>query len=293
MHTSTTDDLRGWLDQAQAQHADDPAAVTVALAARAPSLPADADGAEAIRLAEHVFLAHAADVAGLQAFIDALPPVLAGDPATAASVQRARWCVATLTGQPAPRPDDTTRWRALQNLVLAMAGQGRSAEAAVLLQADEAAALAHGASDAGRAFAATANNVASHLQDGAGADPARDALMLQAAAIARRAWASAGTWMHVERADYRLALCHAALGRGAEAVEFARRCLAGCEAAGGQADAMEHFFAHEALVRAHRAAADEAGAAASLQRMHALLPDIGEADGLREWCAGVLVGLQR
>jgi hypothetical protein len=280
--------LRTWLDQAQSQHADQPLAVAAGLSARAAGLPADADGAEAIRLAEHVWLAHAGDAAGLQAFVDALPPALGQDAHTAASVQRVRLALAWLAGQPLPALDDTLRWRVLQNVVLAMAVQGRPAEAQALLQADEAAALAQGPADAGKAFAATANNVASHLQDGPRGDAARDTLMLTAAAVARRAWASAGGWMQVERADYRLALCHAAAGQGAEAVAHARSCLAACVAAGDQADALEHFFAHEALLRAHRAAGDSVSADAAVQRMQVLLADIPEADGLRAWCADVL-----
>ncbi len=283
--------LRSWLDQAQSQHADQPAATAAALTARAPGLPSDADGAEAIRLAEHVWLAHAADTTGLRAFLDALPAALVDDASTAPSLQRARLALAWLAGKPVPAQPDATRWRVLQNVVLAMAAQGRSADALGLLQADEDAALAQGPSDAGKAFAATANNVASHLQDGPRGDAARDTLMLQAAAIARRAWASAGGWLQVERADYRLALCHAAAGQGNEAVDHARRCLAGCVAAGEQADAVEHFFAHEALVRAHRAAGDAAAANAAVQQMQALLDDIAQAEGLRAWCADVLAAL--
>lgn len=290
-HTALPATLRNWLDQAQSQHADQPLAVATDLTARAARLPADADGAEAIRLAEHVWLAHAGDTAGLQAFVDALPAALGHDASTAPSVQRAHLALAWLAGQPVSAQPDATRWRVLQNVVLAMASQGRAAEALGLLQADEGAALAHGATEAGKAFAATANNVASHLQDDTRGDAARDHLMLQAAAIARRAWASAGGWMQVERADYRLALCHAAAGQGAEAVEHAQRCLAACVAAGDQADAMEHFFAHEALVRAQHAAGDAAAAAAAQQRMQVLLADIPEADGLRAWCADVLSSL--
>lgn len=280
--------LRDWLDDAQGRHADAPADVTAALAERAATLPADAEGAEALRLAEHVWLGHAGDAAGLQAFVDRLPPAWRDTPATAPSLQRAQWALAVLARSPAPALADAPRWRALQNVVLAMASQGRAAEALGLLLADEPAALAQGRSEAGQAFAAMANNVAGHLQDSAGHDAARDTLMLQAAALARRAWASAGTWLHVERADYRLALCHAAAGQGAEAVIHAQRCLAACVAAGDEADAMEHFFAHEALAQAHRAAGDAAAAAAARQRMHRLLPDIAEAEGLRAWCADVL-----
>ena len=289
--TGQADTLRSWLDQAQSQHADQPSVITAGLRTRAAQLPADADGAEAIRLAEHVWLAHAADAAGLQAFLDALPAALGQAASTAPSVERARLALAWLAGQPVPALADTLRWRLLQNVVLAMAAQGRSAQALGLLQTDEAAALAQGHSEAGKAFAATANNVASHLQDGPRGDAALDTLMLQAAALARRAWASAGGWMQVERADYRLALCHAAAGQGAEAVEHARRCLAGCVAAADQADAVEHFFAHEALLRAHHAAGNAAAADAALQRMQALLPDITEADGLHAWCARVLATL--
>jgi hypothetical protein len=289
--TGQADTLRSWLDQAQSQHADQPLAITAGLRSRAVHLPADADGAEAIRLAEHVWLAHAADAAGLQAFLDALPAALGQAASTAPSVERARLALAWLAGQPVPALADTLRWRLLQNVVLAMAAQGRSAQALGLLQTAESAALAQGRSEAGKAFAATANNVASHLQDGPRGEAARDTLMLQAAALARRAWASAGGWMQVERADYRLALCHAAAGQGAEAVEHARRCLAGCVAATDQADAVEHFFAHEALLRAHHAVGNAAAAGAALQRMQALLPDITEADGLRAWCARVLATL--
>lgn len=288
--------LSHWLQQAQARHADDSAAVAAALAGLAGSLGADAEAAEAIRLAEHVCLAHLGDGAALQAFIDRLPAALAQAEATAPGVQRARAALALLAGTPAPPLADALRWRVLQNVLLAMAAQGRCAQAAALLRADEAGAAAHGADAAGKAFAASANNLASHLQAGA-RDAARDALMLEAAAIARRAWARAGGWMELERADYRLALCHAAADQGAEAVAHARRCLAGVEAGdpatGTVADAVEHFFAHEALVRAYRAAGDAVAAAVSVQRMHALLPAIAKADGLRDWCAQALADLPR
>lgn len=285
--------LRLWLDQAMDRHAAAPDAVARELAERAAALPVDAEGAEALRLAEHVWLGHLGDGGALQSFVDRLPAAFAEHASTAPSLQRVRWALATLAGTVAPAPADAPRWRAQQNVVLALARQGRCAEAARLLLADEAAAQAHGQAEAGQAFAAMANNVAGHLQDHAGSDSARDAVMLQAAALARRAWASAGTWLHVERADYRLALCHAAAGQGAEAVMHARHCLQACEAAGQHADAMEHFFAHEALVRAHRAAGDAPAADAAQQRMQGLLPDITDADGLRAWCADVLADLQR
>jgi hypothetical protein len=288
--------LRALLDDAQARHADAPAAVAAALHALGPSLPADALGAEAIRLTEHVDLAHRADAAGLAGFLASLPPALAAADATRPSWQRAQWALAQVRGavddDGAPDLADVLRWRALQNVVLALAGQGRYREAGERLAADESAAQRHGTGEAGVAYAASANNVATELQTrGPRGDAGRDALMLQAAAIARRAWGVAGHWMHVERAEYRLALCHAVAGDGAAALRHAGLCLAGCVAAGEAADAAEHFFAHEALARAQLAAGEVYAAQREAQRMREWLPQISEADGLRAWCAQALADL--
>ena len=283
--------LSAWLAQAQDRHVDDPRAVADGLRAWVPTLPADEDGAQALRLAEHVWLAHLGDPAGLAALVAALPAAWsdgAARPDAGPALARARiaWALALLAGQDPPPLAQSACWRALQNLVLALAQQGRWAQAEACLLADEAAAAACAASDAGRAYAASANNVAQDLQAGPRGDAARDHLMLVAAHLSQRAWAHAGTWLQQQRAEYRLALCHAVLGQGEAALAHARRCLAACQAGDGQqpADAVEHFFAFEALARAHHAANDAAGAAVAAGRMAALLPAIDEADGLRAWC---------
>ena len=244
-------------------------------------------------------LSHLGDATALAALLAALPPALVQAPATAPSVQRLQWSLALVQGRPAATtPPALQRWQALQNVVLALAAQRRWAEAASLLAADEAAARDHGRSEAATAYASAANNVAMELQTsgparGQARDADRDALMLQAATIARRAWGHAGTWRHAERAEYRLALCHAAAGQGAAARHHAGLCLAGCEAAGAEADATEHFFAHEALAHAHHAAGDAAANAAARAQMAALLPQIEVTDGLRAWCAEVLAAVPR
>lgn len=287
--------LRAWLDAAQPAHAEQPDAVAAELLRRAPALPADADGAEAVQLAEHLFLGHLAgrvpDAQGLGAFLAQLPGALAHAEPAATALRRAHWALALLQQRPEPPLDAAARWRALQNVVLALAARGAAGRAAALLDDETPAGLAAGTGPAGQAFAVSCNNVATELQCGPRGDAARDALMLQAAALARQAWATAGTWQHVERAEYRLALCHAALGQGAAALRHARACLAGCVAAGAQADAVEHYFAHEALARAQLAAGDAAAAHAETGRMRALLPQIPDDDGLRDWCAGVLADL--
>jgi hypothetical protein len=192
------------------------------------------------------------------------------------------------TSRSGPGLSDAARWRALQNVVLALAWSGRSSLASAWLAQDEADAASHADPDARRAYAACANNVAQGLREGPRGDPARDALMLEAATLARRAWTTAGTWLHAERADYQLARCHAVLGRGTEALHFARACHAACVDHGADAD--ERFFAHEALWHAHRAGGDEAAATAEHAHMQSLLADIADAQ-MRTWCAQTLAEL--
>ncbi|MFY9510136.1 MAG: hypothetical protein WAQ05_04085, partial [Rubrivivax sp.] len=126
------------------------------------------------------------------------------------------------------------------------------------------------------------------LRDAARGDAAVDSLMLTAAQLARRAWERAGTWVHVERADYVLALCLVALGQGAAAVASAQACLARCEAEDPD-DACELFFAHACNVQAQHSAGDMAAAARHRAQMVALLARIQDG-GMRQSCEQTLAG---
>ncbi len=276
--------LRHWLDLAWNDHPDAPARIAAELAQRAATLPDDADGAECVRLAEHVLLAHLADSAAMQALLSRLPP---GAAALQPGIQRATWALAQLGdgAPPAATPDDATRWRALHSVLMVLVARGQAAQAQRRLSSEEEAAAAHPDAAARKAFAATANNTAADLTAGPRGDAARDALMLAAAAASRRVWQGAGNWMNVERADYRLALCHAALGQGSQAVAHAAACLALCEAEA--ADASELFFAHECNVLAQRAAGDAASAAAHREKMVALLAQIEDAQ-MQRYCSETL-----
>ena len=263
-----------WLDAAWDDHADHPQRVLAQLEQAAPELPDHAEGARAVRLAEHLWLAHLHDTAGLHRFLERLPAREALRPA----VQAALWAIDMIDARPAPMLPDALRWRSLHNVASALIALGRTAEARELLMDDEAAATASEDPAARRAYAASANNVAQDLRLGPRGDTARDTLMIDAAQLARRAWERAGTWLHIERAEYELARCHAALGHGLQALAHAHACLRGCEA--GQADAMEHFFAHEALAHAHRACGDAGSAEDEVERMRALMQEISDP-GLR------------
>jgi hypothetical protein len=285
-------DLRAWLDYAQDRHAQQPREVADGLRALAASLPDDADGADALRLAEHVLLAHLGDAGGLQDLLDALPPM----PALQAARQRCDWVLATLHGRridDAPAP--ALRWRALQNLVLAWARQGRWQAASDALMAPQTLASTHPELDARKAYAATANNVALELRQawpqwkGSDSEGQAGTLMIDAARLSRHAWAAAGTWLHIERAEYQLALCHATMGQGTAAIMHAQACLSLCQAEG--ADAVERFFGHEAMALAQWTAGDVAAAADARLAMQHLLAEIGD-EAMQAWCRQAFQALE-
>lgn len=276
-----TEALRAWLDQAWNDHAEAPRRVGDELLTRVLALADDADGAEALRLGQHVLLAHLGDAAAAQAMVDAAPD---GERLTPMR-ERARWALATFEDKAAPTIADAPRWGALRDVVSAEIARGRIHRARTLLLGEEAAAAASSDEAARKSYAASANNTAADLRSGPRGNAARDTLMIEAAELARRAWERAGTWMNVERADYQLAMCHAVLGHGAPALAAARACLARCEAEGAGPD--ELFFAHEALLHAHRAVGDAAATAGERERMQALLAGIDD-EGMKAWCAETL-----
>lgn len=195
--------------------------------------------------------------------------------------------MATLPPNALPAGSDQAR--VLTAAAALVAGQERWSEAGHLLnQADRALVYGPGATDpAARAMAVTSNNLAAALEEHPTRSPEVDALMLDAARYARHYWEIAGTWLHVERAEYRLARSLVVAGLADEAIEAAFECLEICDA--NQAPAEERFFGEEALALAHLAAGVPVGARAARERMAALLPEV-PADWA-EHCQGALAAL--
>ena len=103
-----------------------------------------------------------------------------------------------------------------------------------------------------RPLAVACNNMAWELQElGARRSIEQTQAMLRIAAASREHWSRAGTWLHIERAEYCLALTHLSAGLFDDAWRHAGQCLAVC--LHHQAPSMEHFYAHEAMARVHHA----------------------------------------
>jgi len=245
-----------------------------------------------LQLAAHLHLEHRGDAQAMQSVLDRSADYIETQPDAQSIVDKARLTMALLRGE---SPDASAfplavRVRAHGDAACGFAARGDHAPARRLLQA--AAAMARDSdaeqrTPAGKALAASYNNLAGVLLDGARSLDA-DALMLEAAAQARNAWAAAGTWLNVERAEYLLAVTHAAAGHGNEAAEHAHACADICEA--NAADAFERFFAHEAMARALITQQQPDAARQLTARMQQGLALIAD-EGNRAYAASVLAKL--
>jgi hypothetical protein len=269
-------ELSALTDAAMALHGLDPVAAASRLRDDARPLLPDADCGDLdalLRSAEHVLLGHQDDAEALHALAAAVGEQRGRCPALATSLQRLTLAcrLASLVSPPAA---DLTAGlppaehiRAHYNAALALTRRDDLAGARRLM--DSATNLASANEDdarAQRAIAALCNNLAADLrQDLPAAAPERTALMIEAATLARVAWARVGGWLEIERADWQLAMCHARAGQGLEALPYARAGLAACEA--HAADDYEFCFAWQALALAALAAHDVAQAHQAREHM--------------------------
>ncbi len=136
-----------------------------------------------------------------------------------------------------------------------------------------------------RPLAVACNNMAWELQAlGDKRSPPQTQAMLRIAAASREHWSRAGTWLHIERAEYCLALTHLSAGLFDDAWRHAGQCLAVC--LHHRAPPMEHFYAHEAMAQVHHARREAAELAHHAQAMHDALGRMSADD--RAACAGAM-----
>jgi tetratricopeptide (TPR) repeat protein len=146
-------------------------------------------------------------------------------------------------------PINSTKARIHASAAAALAGQKQIEAAQKYLDiALELASYGPGKDDpVTRALAVTGNNLAAGLEDQPTRTPAEVELMKRAARIGRQYWEIAGSWVEVERAEYRLAMTMLAAGDPVEALQHADTCLNICHE--NKAEPMELFFAHEARAK--------------------------------------------
>jgi hypothetical protein len=279
--------VRERIESGWARHAGAPAEVY----ADVVGAVADADPGELPMVAGLLFHVGAEHLGRFDDVYTALLP-LAGrceDPAGNASLQRslaaARLCLGDEAG--ASRHEEAAGGdpRVTKGMVRALAasalvGQRKVGEAGRLF--DEALALASESEGLARSIAITGNNVAAGLEEVAGRTPAESDLMLRAAEAARKYWEIAGTWINVERAEYRLAMTRLARGEPDAALVHASKVVEITGQHGSEAGEM--FFGHEALARAYAARGDRDLAKAHRDECAGWLAQV-KHEGFAAFCA--------
>ena len=100
-------------------------------------------------------------------------------------------------------------------------------------------------------------------------DLAETELMLLAAKTGRRYWEVAGTWLEVERAEYRLAMSLLAAGHPKAALVQAKLCVAICEDHG--VIPYDHFFGWVATATASYRSGDPLNAKLAYDKAASLI----------------------
>ncbi|MEQ1722008.1 MAG: hypothetical protein ABL930_02450 [Pseudobdellovibrio sp.] len=98
---------------------------------------------------------------------------------------------------------------------------------------------------ANRSLAVSGNVIASTLEEKTVRSSEEVELMLLAAHVARKYWEIFGTWLEVERAEYRLAQSYLKARDLISSIKHANLCLTICEE--NKAPSLEFFFAYEAI----------------------------------------------
>lgn len=287
-------DFDSFMGQAWDEHGEQPAAVaarveTEGLALlRAVSEGQDKAIGRLAHLAQHVHGGHLGQWQRglrLQEILIALPACSEG---TATQLRRYVASLAIGGGEPGARaalpPGERVAAAALAASHLAEHDAARAEDLLKAATAEEAALALPDTHAAVRTLAITGNTIAGTLEERPTLSAAERTLMTAAAEAGRRYWARAGTWLEVERAEYRLSRSWCVAGDAAAARRHALECLRIVAENGNPP--LEVFFGQEALALAEQAAGNAADRAAAVAAAGETFPLIEESD--RSWCRPTL-----
>lgn len=142
---------------------------------------------------------------------------------------------------------------------------------------------------ANRALAVAGNNLACALEEKASRNSAETDLMILAAQAGRNFWEVAGTWLQVERAEYRLSQTYLKAGDLVRSLEHAQTCLEIAQE--NNAPSLEFFFGYEALALAERARGNAIGYSKAAQQVKSYFDKLSDDD--KSWCEASLKKLSQ
>ncbi len=272
--------------QAWADHADHAAEVATRWPALRALITDEPQLERLIGLTLHVHGTHLGDWVGGREALEALRsvPAYRDDSTSGQGLSRALASLALAAGSASPTPSasasDQIRIRAMAADALVERDTARASELLREALAIESGSALPDADPMHRALAVIGHNLACTLGDKAQRSADERALMLLAAQVSRTHWARAGTWLEVERAEYRLAMSWLGAGDPARARVHAQACLD--IVAANEGAALERFFGWEALGAAARAAGDPAAHADAVANARAAFAELSTDD--QGWC---------
>lgn len=142
------------------------------------------------------------------------------------------------------------------------------------------------ADPANRTLAICSNNLACAIGEKTNLSADEEILMLLAAHAGRKYWRIAGTWLEVERAEYRLAQSYLKARDLINSIKHANLCLTICEA--NNADPLEFFFAYEAIALVEHSMKQTT--LRSLPQMKKYFAELSQND--KEWCGKTLAKIE-
>ncbi|HWZ87861.1 MAG TPA: hypothetical protein VNW92_03400 [Polyangiaceae bacterium] len=276
-------DFESFLNDAWSDHAEQPEAVAERLGQGTALIQETAQITRFAQLAAHVFGEHLGHWRRGILFLETLRqlPSFAANAEAEATLVRLIAALGLAHGDvdiALPHLRRSDRVRVWSLAAAALTGQAQTERAAELFSRalEQASALGHD-DPAQRALAVTSNNLAADLEQKAERTASQTALMVLCARTARTRWALAGTWLNVERAEYRLARSYLAAGELTEALEHAQSCLAISRA--NRAEPRELFWGFECLARVAHARQDGAAFDAALLEARAALSALSASAG--------------
>lgn len=139
---------------------------------------------------------------------------------------------------------------------------------------------------ANRLLAICGNNLACTLEEKTSLSADEEVLMLLAAHAGRKYWQIAGTWLEVERAEYRLAQSYLKARDLINSIKHANLCLTICET--NNAGALEFFFAYESIALVEHKMRQST--LRSLPQMQKYFAELSQSD--KEWCSQTLTKIE-
>ena len=128
------------------------------------------------------------------------------------------------------------------------------------------------------------SGLASALEEKETRSPAETELMILAAQVSRKCWEIAGTWLEIERAEYRLANTFLKAGNFDQAFVHAQNCLQLIK--DNNAGALEYFFAYEALALVEQARKNSVGFSQAVELAKEYFTKL--SDNEKSWCEATL-----